>query len=71
MSEPQAPPDDREYDLPRSEPWLRVALSAFVPMLLALALPRSATMLLAFVGGILLLIAIVLLVVQERRRRVR
>ena len=60
---------DRE--IPRFEPWLRVALAAFVPSIAALFLPRALHAPTFAIAGLMVLIAFAMLVVQERRRNAK
>ena len=56
-------------DVPRLEAWLVVMITAIVPMLAALALPRELVAHLATIAGMLFVIGAAMLFVQERRRR--
>jgi len=57
-----------EDDVPRTEPWLKVSFSAFVPLALAFVLPRVVQPYLFTLGALLVLCGIVMLVRQERRK---
>jgi hypothetical protein len=57
-----------EEDVPRTEPWLKVSLGAFVPLALAFVLPRVMQPYLFALGALLVLCGIVMLVRQERRK---
>ena len=60
-----------EDDIPRMELWLWVLLSAFVPGLLALFLPRSFMGALFVISGGLIVAGVALFATQEWRKRHR
>jgi hypothetical protein len=59
-----------EGDAPRMESWLKVCLTAFVPLVLAFVLPKAVQPYLFTVGGLLVLCGIVMLIRQERGNKV-
>jgi hypothetical protein len=58
-----------ESDAPGVEPWLKISLTAFVPLVLAFYLPDEWQTALFVAGGLLVLAGIVALVRQERGKR--
>lgn len=56
-------------DIPKMEPWLAVALTSFVPVVLALFVPLSLHFPLYAGGGVLLGAGIVMFVRSEKRKR--
>ena len=57
-------PDARRWPWYRSEPWLAVELSAFVPLLVAIALPGRFQLALLVLAGLLVVLGLVMLVRQ-------
>ncbi|MEO8562523.1 MAG: hypothetical protein ABI601_10640 [bacterium] len=55
-------------DAPNVEPWLKISLVAFVPLVLAFYLPDEWQSVLFVAGGLLVLAGIAALVRQERRK---
>ena len=55
-------------DTPGVEPWIKISLAAFVPLVLAFYLPDEWQSHLFVAGGLLVLAGIVALVRQERRK---
>jgi Flp pilus assembly protein TadB len=58
-------------DMPRMEPWLRLMMIAFVPVVLALVVPRAYAVALFVTSGVIMIASIALLLVQERAKRRR
>jgi hypothetical protein len=58
-----------QQDPPRIEPWFKVMLSAFLPMLAAFVLPRAAMLTMFVVTGIVMATGLVMLVIEERKGR--
>lgn len=54
---------------PRMEPWFKVMIGAFVPMVGAFVLPSAATIPMLVSTGVLLLIGFAMLINQERKQR--
>jgi hypothetical protein len=65
----ERPISETSDDIPRMEPWLWAIMSAFVPALLAFALPRSYLPILFGLAGVLIAAGIGMLIVQERGRQ--
>ncbi len=57
-----------EADALRVEPWLKISLTAFVPLVLAFYLPDEWQSVLFAAGGLLVLAGMVALIRQERRK---
>ena len=57
-----------EHDVPVSEPWLKVSLTGFVPLVLAFYLPAAYRPIPFLAGGLLVLCGMFMLIRQERRR---
>jgi hypothetical protein len=60
--------NDQSTDTPGIEPWIKISLAAFVPLVLAFYLPDEWQSPLFVAGGLLVLAGIVALVRQERRK---
>jgi hypothetical protein len=56
----------QHHDLPRFHPWLRVMVSAFIPLLIAFFVPREAQIYLFVIAGLAMLAGLVLFVKEER-----
>jgi hypothetical protein len=61
----------QNVEAPSFEPWLRVALAAFVPSLAAFFLPSALHLPAFVVAGLMVVVALGMLVVQERRYRTK
>jgi hypothetical protein len=57
-----------EQDSPRLEPWFKVVLAAFAPMVAAFVLPRAAMIPMFVLTGVLLLTGFVMLIMHERKK---
>ncbi|HEV7994513.1 MAG TPA: hypothetical protein VGP25_22010 [Gemmatimonadaceae bacterium] len=57
-----------EQDVPDTEPWLRVSLAGFVPLVLAIYLPAAYRPIPFVAGGLLVTCGIVMLIRQELRK---
>jgi len=67
-SDPRAVAHETTESAPGVEPWLKISLVAFVPLVLAFYLPDEWQLLLFAAGGLLVVAGIVALVRQERGR---
>jgi hypothetical protein len=65
-SDPRDAVGGETHDLPRVEPWIKISVAAFVPLVLAFYLPDRWRPALFAAGGLLVLAAMVALVRQER-----
>jgi hypothetical protein len=60
-----------EHDLPSFEPWLRMLFASFVPLVLAMFLPKALLLPLGGTSIAMVVAAVVMVVRQERRKRAR
>jgi hypothetical protein len=68
-SDPRTALSDETQDTPGVEPWIKISLAAFVPLVLAFYLPGEWQPALFVAGGLLVIVSIVALVRQERGKR--
>jgi xanthine/uracil/vitamin C permease (AzgA family) len=68
VTETNATERETERETPRLEPWFKVVLSAFVPMLAAFVLPRAAMIPMFVITGVLMLAGFVMLIMQELKK---
>jgi undecaprenyl pyrophosphate phosphatase UppP len=57
-----------EQETPRLEPWFKVVLAAFVPMIAAFVLPRAAMVPMFVITGVLMVTGLVMLIMHERKK---
>ena len=58
-----------ERETPRLEPWFKVVLSAFAPMVAAFILPRAAIIPMFVITGVLMLTGLIMLIRHERKKK--
>jgi predicted CDP-diglyceride synthetase/phosphatidate cytidylyltransferase len=68
VNEMNATEQAAEQDSPRLEPWFKVVLAAFAPMVAAFVLPRAAMISMFVLTGVLLLTGFVMLIMHERKK---
>lgn len=68
MTEMNATERAAEQATPRFEPWFKVVLAAFVPMMAAFVLPRAAMIPMFVITGVLMVTGLVMLIMHERKK---
>jgi predicted CDP-diglyceride synthetase/phosphatidate cytidylyltransferase len=68
VTEINATERETERKTPRLEPWFKVVLSAFAPMVAAFVLPRAAMIPMFVITGVLMLAGFVMLIMHERKK---